>query len=137
MTDDESDDRVVTAFEMQEQLNGFKGATRRRIDDVRRAIMALEDRVNILRRARRETWELVNDRLTSELDRTSASLSDRLTGPERLMQSQASAPPQVNQEEFTLLESRIEARFQACTQEVDRLSDELAHSVEVAAGTKS
>ena len=129
-------------LEVQEQLNGFKGATRRKIDDIRQVIMALEDRVNILRRARHETWELANDRLTSELDRTSTSLSDRLTGLERMVQSQraspaaASDPHQDDQEAFTLLESRIEARFQAFTHEVDQLRDELAHSAEGSCRTK-
>ena len=109
LTDDESSERIVTAFEVQEQLNGFKGATRRKIDDVRQAIVVLEDRVNILRRARNETWELIKDRLTSELDRTATSLSDRLTRLERMMQSQsaspavASDPHQVDQEAFAAL----------------------------------
>ena len=52
-------------------------------------ITAMEDRVNILRRARDDAWELVNDRLTSEADRASATASDRGSEVERLVQSQS------------------------------------------------
>ena len=48
-------------------------------------IMGLEDRACILRRSRDDTWQLVNDRLTNEVDRASASLSDRVEEIERQM----------------------------------------------------
>ena len=35
LTDTEPGERMVTAVEVQEQLNGFKGATQQRIEDVR------------------------------------------------------------------------------------------------------
>ena len=102
LTIDGSDDEaIVTAVEAHEQLGQFKGATRRNIEEVRQVIMALEDRVNILRRSRDDTWQLVNDRLTTEV---SASLSDRVAGIERQMQSQSFATishqSQFGQEEF-------------------------------------
>ena len=138
LTADDSDDEatIVTAAEVQEQLGAFKGATRRRIEDLRQVTMALEDRVNILRRARDDTWELVNDRVTAALDRISTTLSDRVTRIERIVRSKSATPVTpsdqnlVGQEEFAQLESRIEARFQAFTHEVDLLREELAHSVE-------
>ena len=68
---------AVTAVEVYEQLGGFKGATRRKIEELRQATVALEDRLNILRRSRDDAWQLVNDRLTTEVDRASATLSDR------------------------------------------------------------
>ena len=80
LTADHSDDEaaILAAIEVQEQLGAFKGATRRRIEELRQVTMALGDRVNILRRARDDTW--VNDRLTTEVDRASATLSDRMAG---------------------------------------------------------
>ena len=57
---------------------------------------------------------LVSERLTPEVDRASATPSDRVAGVERLVQ----------------LQSRIEARFHALTREVDLLREEMAHSVE-------
>ena len=52
--DDDSDEEatIVTAVEVQEQLGAFKGATRRKIEELRQVPMALEDRVNIFRRSR-------------------------------------------------------------------------------------
>ena len=98
--------------------------------------MALEDRVNILRRSWDDTWELVNDRLTIEVDRASATLSDRIPGIERIVQSQSATPATASvqspskQEDFAQLESRTEARFQAFTYEVDQLREKMAHLVE-------
>ena len=96
-----------------------KEAVRRKIEDVQR--------VNILRGARNETWELVDDRVASELSRTSTSLSERLTGLERMVQSQNAWPAtavdqhQAGQETFEQLKSRIEARLQAFLHEADQL----------------
>ena len=137
MTADDSDDEAtVTAFEVQEQIGQFKGASRRKIGELRQVIMALEDRVNILRRSRDDTWQLVSDRLTNEVDRASATLSDRVAGIERQMQSQNPTPATISdqspvgQEEFAQLESRTEARFQAFTNEVDLLSQAAKKRVE-------
>ena len=108
-------------------LDSPKGATRRKIEELRQVIMALEDRVNILRRSRDDIW-LVSDRLTNEVDRVSATLSDRLAGIERQMQSQSATPATISdqnpvgQEEFAQLESRTKTRFQAFTNDVDLLS---------------
>ena len=55
--DDSYDEAIVAAVEVQEQLGQFKGATRRKIEELRQVIMALEDRVNILRRSRDDTWQ--------------------------------------------------------------------------------
>ena len=83
LTDDESDEQAATAVDVQEQLNSFKGAVCRKTEDIQHVTTALEDKVNILRRVRNDAWELVNDRTSSELSRTSMSLSERLTGLER------------------------------------------------------
>ena len=79
---------------------------------------------------------LVNDRLNTEVDRASASLSDRKAGIEGIVQSQSATPATTSvqspfgQEDFAQLESRIETRFQAFTHEVAQLREELAHSVQ-------
>ena len=78
--DGDSDEEVsmLTAHAICEHLGALQGATRRKIEELRQAIMAHEDRVNILRSSRDDTWQLVNDRLTTEVDRASATLSDRI-----------------------------------------------------------
>ena len=70
-------------------------------------------------------WELISHRLNSTLDRTANALSDRVTELEQMRQSQRTTPatgsshPQVNSEEITLPESRIEARYQTFTHGAD------------------
>ena len=70
------------------------------------------------------------------MERASATLSDRMHEVERVAQSQSASPATTNDqkpsvhENFVQLESRIEARFQACTQEVDLFREEIAHSIE-------
>ena len=66
-TDDPEE--AVTAIELQEELRAFKEDDRGRIQEIRGVVSAIEERVNILRRARSETWDLLSERLTSEMDR--------------------------------------------------------------------
>ena len=89
LTDSDDEQRVITAVEVQEQLYTFKDTTRRRIQELRQVTLSLDERVNILQRARSAAWELVSHRLNSELDRTTTSLSDRMTELENMMQSQS------------------------------------------------
>ena len=63
LTDNDDDRPVVTAVEVQEQLNAFKDMTRRKIQDVRQETHSLSEKIGILERARSETWELVSHRL--------------------------------------------------------------------------
>ena len=48
--------------------------------------------VNIVRRSQDDTWDLVSERLTSEVDRASATLTERVAEVERAVQTR-SAPP--------------------------------------------
>ena len=137
--DDDNDhpaETVVSAIEVRKELQTFQDAVRRKVAEVREVITAIEERMNILRRAQEDAWELVTDRVASEVDRASATFSDRVTEVERVVQSQSASPASTNdqhpsvQENFVQLESRIEARFQAFTQEVDLLREEVAQSIE-------
>ena len=55
-------DEITTAIELHEEFHAFKAADRRRIEEIREVITAIEERVNILRRAQDDTWELLSDR---------------------------------------------------------------------------
>ena len=48
LTDDDSRERVVTAVEVQEDLNLFKEQTREKVREVSNALGALEDEVRLL-----------------------------------------------------------------------------------------
>ena len=49
-------DEVITAIELHEEFHAFKAADRRRIEEVRDVITAMEERVNILRKSQDDTW---------------------------------------------------------------------------------
>ena len=46
-------DEITTAIEVQEELQALNAADRRRIEEIREVITAIEERVNILRRSPR------------------------------------------------------------------------------------
>ena len=56
-------DEVTTAVDLQEEFQALKVADRRRIEEIREVIPAIEERVNILRRSRADTWEVISDRV--------------------------------------------------------------------------
>ena len=61
-----------------------------------------------------------------------------MTELEKMIQSQGTTPatgsdqPQISPEEFAMLESRVEARYQAFTQEVDQMREEWDRSTQEA-----
>ena len=127
---------ITTAIEVQEELRAFTEADQRKIEESRDVISAIEERVNILRRSCGETWDLLSERLTSELDRAPTALNDRVAEIERMVRTRSASPattveqnPTV-QEDVARLESRIEARFQAFAREVDLPREEIAQSLE-------
>ena len=57
LTDDNSRRRVVTAAEVQEDLNQFKDKTMEKVREVNNALAALEDEVRLFERDREDSWE--------------------------------------------------------------------------------
>ena len=73
-------------------LHAFKVADRRRIEEIREVITTIEERVNILRRSRDNAWEFISDRLTTEVERVSATLDERVAEVERVVQTRSASP---------------------------------------------
>ena len=124
---------VHTSIELQEKLQALVRADRRRIEEIN----DLEAKVNILHtRSRATTWEVVSERVTSELDRMSATLNDRLTELERAVQTQSATPAasveqnQAIHEEIIRLDARIEAGLRAFSREVHELQEGTTQSTE-------
>ena len=59
LTNDDEQQPIVTAVEVQEQLNQFQELTRSKIHDVRQEINSIEGKIRILEIARSESWELI------------------------------------------------------------------------------
>ena len=133
----ENTDEIRCSIELQEELQAFKVADQRRMWELRNAINDLEAKVNILHtRSRANTWEVVSDRVTSEIDRISATLNERMTEVERAVQTQSTSPAtsveqnQAIHEDIQKLDSRIEAGFRAFSRKVDEPREWTTQSVE-------
>ena len=137
---DEQGDIRKTVEELAGRMDAMQHGThprdtssRDKISEIRLETLetnSLEAKIGLLEQARSESWELGSNRLNSTLDRTANSLSSRMTELEKMVQSQRTTPatissqPQTNSEELALIESRIEARYQAFTQDVDQMREE-------------
>ena len=55
-------------------------------------ISAIEERVNMVRRSQDDARDLISERLTSEVDRASATLTERVAEVERVVQSRSASP---------------------------------------------
>ena len=70
--------------------------------------------------------------MTTEVDRASATLSERIAGIERTVQPRSNTPATMSiqspsgREDLEQQEARIDARFQAFTHEVDQFREESA-----------
>ena len=92
LTDDESQEPVVSAVEVQEELNKFQDLTMSKVRDVRQDINSLEREVQLLERARSDSWEVISQRLNSMVGDSVGALSDRLTDLEQTVQSRRTTP---------------------------------------------
>ena len=127
---------VHASIELQEQLQAFMGGDRVRTQEIGDVITGIEERVNTLRRSRDDAWEVISGRMTSEVDRVSATLNEQVAEVEHVVQTRrTSRATTVAQnltihEDITRLDSRIEAGFMAFSREVDELREETTQSIE-------
>ena len=123
LTDDESQEPVVSAIDVREELNKFQDLTMSKVRDVRQDINSLDGKVHLLERARSDSWEVISQRLGSMVGDSVGALSDRLTDLEQTVQSRRTTPvtdasaSQVPVEALTSID-------QAFTHEVGRMKDE-------------
>ena len=68
LTDDHSREHVVTAIEVQEDLNKFKDKTMEKVREVNSALGALEKEVQLFERDRDDSWEAVSHRVSTLVD---------------------------------------------------------------------
>ena len=92
LTDDDSEERVVSAVEVQEDLDEFKEVVLRKLKDLLTNLNALRGEVHLLEREKDESWEAVNHRVSTLVDDSVSALTERLSELERTVQSQKTTP---------------------------------------------
>ena len=121
LTDDDSRERVVTAVEVQEDLDKFKDVAMRKIKGLTTTLTALEGEVQLFERDREESWEAVSLKVSTLVDDSVSALTERLLELEHTVQSRMTTP--VTEESFTHVEvwSTIE---QGLMSEIGKAKDE-------------
>ena len=83
-----------------------------------------------------DTWEVVSDRVASEISRVSATLNERVTEVERATQTHSNASPETSsdqsraiQEDFQRLDSKVELSLRAFSREVEELRGWMTQSI--------
>ena len=121
---------VCCSVELQEELQAFQEADRRRILEIRNVVNDLEAEVNILHtRSRANTWEVISNRVASEIDRMSARLNERMTEVERAVQTQSTSPAtlvernQAIHEDIIRLGSRTRSKIADATTQLKGLRE--------------
>ena len=65
LTDDESREPDVSAVEVQETLDKFKDLTMIKVREVREDLNSLDREVQLLERARSDSWDVISQRLNT------------------------------------------------------------------------
>ena len=128
LTDDESQEPIVSAVEVQEELNRFKDLAMSKVREVRDDLHSLDREVQLLERARTDSWEVISQRLNTIVGDSVSALSDRLTDLEQTVQSRMTTPVTDASATHVPLEA-ITSIEQALMHELGRVKDENTKSI--------
>ena len=90
--DDEEDDKVPTAVEVQEELAALTDTSFRKFHSVFNRLTTLEGMVGTLENSKEDSWEAVSNRVSTLVESSVTSLSGRVTELEHVLQSQRTTP---------------------------------------------
>ena len=89
---DETDDKVPTAIEVQEELTSMTNTCFTKFHNLFNRLQALESMVGTLEQSREESWEAVSNRVSTLVESSVTSLSGRVTKLEQALRSQRTTP---------------------------------------------
>ena len=92
LTDDESEERIVSAVEVREELDEFKKVVLRKLKEFLTNLNALQESVRLIENEREESWEAISHKLSTLVEDSVGSLTERLTELEHTVQSQKTTP---------------------------------------------
>ena len=111
MTDDESKERVVSAVEVREELDEFKEVVLRKLKEFLTNLNALQESVRLIENDREESWEAISHKVSTLVEDSVGSLTERLTELEHTVQSQRTTPVSdedvLNMETWSTMEQAI------------------------------
>ena len=89
---DENDQKVPTAIEVQEELTTLTDTSYRKFHSIFSRLHTLEGMVGTIEHSREESWEAVSNRVSTLVESAVTSLSGRVTELEHALQSQRTTP---------------------------------------------
>ena len=89
---DENDEKVPTAIEVQEELTTLTDTSYRKFHSIFNRLHTLEGMVGKIEHSREESWEAVSNRVSTLVESSVTSLSGRVTELEHALQSQRTTP---------------------------------------------
>ena len=79
LTDDESQEKIVSAIEVREELDEFKDAVYRKLKEILTSLNTLRESVRLIENDREESWEAISHKVSTLVEDSVGSLTDRLT----------------------------------------------------------
>ena len=89
---DEDGDKVPTAIEVQEELTDLTNVSYTKFHSIFGRLQALENMVGTLTQSRDESWEAVSNRVSTLVEGSVSSLTERLTELENALHSHRTTP---------------------------------------------
>ena len=110
-TSDEDQERVVTAVEVQDEMDEFRNDVYRKLKELATGLNNLRESVRLIEKDKEESWEAVSHKVSTLVEDSVGSLTERLTELEHTVQSQRAAPVTeedvLNMETWSTLEQVI------------------------------
>ena len=92
LTDDESQEKIVSAVEVREELDEFKDAVYRKLREIMTSLQTLQESVRLIENDKEESWEAISHKVSTLVESSVGSLTERLTELEHTIQSQRTTP---------------------------------------------
>ena len=90
--DDESQEKIVSAAEVQEELDELKNVVYRKLKEMLTSLNTLRESVRLIENDKEESWEALSHKVSTVVEDSVGSLTDRLTELEHTVQSQRTTP---------------------------------------------
>ena len=111
LTDDESQERIVSAVEVREELDEIKEVVLRKIKEFLTNLNTFQESVRLIENDREESWEAISHKVSTLVEDSAGFLTGRLTELEHTVQSRRTTPVSdddvLNMETWSTMEQAI------------------------------
>ena len=88
LTDDESQEKIVSAVEVKEELDELKDVVYRKLKEILTSLNTLRESVRLIENDKEESWEAISHKVSTLVEDSVGSLTERLTELEHTVQTE-------------------------------------------------